>query len=88
VAIADNSVQDSMLNQSDHATQSGSPLSAMRLPAHRDLHNVTDSSWVSTVTFQCKVFVVYSTDGASGRHYVFTNSPFHSVLGLLDRFVA
>jgi hypothetical protein len=53
-----------MLNQSDEPT----PLSALRLPTHRqDQSDVTDSSRGS-IWAQSGVFSFYSTDGASGTH--------------------
>jgi hypothetical protein len=64
-----------------------SPSLAMRLPTNReDLYDVTDSLWVYTR--------FYSTDGASGMHYMFSQI-LHLILcvgvhglGLLATFVA
>jgi hypothetical protein len=65
----------------------------MRLPTHRDLYDVTDSSCVS-IKFQSRVFRFYFTDGASGRHSMFSQI-FQIILcigvqglGLLASFVA
>jgi hypothetical protein len=69
------------------------PSSAMRLLTHRDLHEVTDSSWVS-IRFQSRVFRFYAKDGASGRYYM-SSQIFFQLLALgfthlivLARFVA
>jgi hypothetical protein len=70
------------------------PLSAMRLLTHReDLYDMIDSSCVFVgFSYECSGF--YSTDGASGRHYKFSQIlplllciGVHG-LGLLARFAA
>jgi hypothetical protein len=45
---------------------SGSPLSAMKSPTHKDQY-MTVSSWVS-ISFYSRVFGFYPTDDASGRY--------------------